>query len=164
MEFKEPIQPKDSGYQELDRPEIWGQLTNAINLSTREDQVLWSIFGVFWGANAILLVALFTTGSLPSPAVGIVVSAVGVSLSFTWHIIQRRALGHLERFEELIRKLEEKLGFHPDYAISVKINKKDYAQFLGKHPGLARALMKGCSLVGTGLWALGFIIFLLKLR
>ncbi len=160
MESREPIPSKNSEYQALEQSEMWAQLTNAINLSSREDQVLWSIFGTFWGANAILLVALFTTGSLPNPAVGIVVSAVGMFLSLTWHIIQKRALGHLERFEELMRKLEAKLGFDPNYAVSVKINKKDYEQFLGKHPGSARKLMQACSLVGIVLWALGFIFFL----
>ena len=68
----------------LNRPEIWTQLTNAINLRASKDQVLWSIFGAFWGANAILLVALFTTGKPPVESVGAVVSIVGFSLSLIW--------------------------------------------------------------------------------
>ena len=61
---------EEDKYQLLNRPEKWTQLTNALNLRSSQDQVLWSIFGAFWGANAILLVALFTTGKLPEETVG----------------------------------------------------------------------------------------------
>ena len=125
----------------LERSEMWIQLTNAINLRSSQDQVLWSIFGTFWAANAILLVALFTTGDLPTNRiVGIIVATFGTVLSIVWHIIQTRALGHLMRHEELMRKLEAKLDFDPDYAVSAEVNRKSYDQYLSKRPK-ARTVM-----------------------
>lgn len=41
--------------------ELWQQLGHAVSLDTSENQVVWTIFGLFWAADAILLVALFTT-------------------------------------------------------------------------------------------------------
>lgn len=160
--FEEPIQSERDRHPALERSEMWTQLTNAIRLRSSEDQVLWSIFGTFWAANAVLLVALFTTGDLPAnPVVGIVVSAVGTVLSVTWHAIQHRALGHLMKHEELMRKLETDLGFDPDYAVSAEINRRDYDRYLGKGPR-ARKVMPTCSLGAALLWALVFAFFLCR--
>jgi hypothetical protein len=56
---------------------LWSQLGNAVALAAKQDQIVWAVFGVFWAANAVLLVALFTTGDLPKRSVGLVVSIVG---------------------------------------------------------------------------------------
>jgi hypothetical protein len=144
----------------LERQELWGQLANAINMRSAQDQVLWSIFGTFWAANAILLVALFTTGTMPtSPVVGIVVSIVGAVLSSAWYAMQARALGHLMRYEELIKRIENKLNFDPEYAISAEINRQAYDQYLGKGPR-ARKLMKACSIIGAASWVVACGFFL----
>ena len=145
-----------------ERPELWSQLGNAINLRSSQDQVLWSIFGAFWAANAILLVALFTTGDLPSnPAVGLIVAGVGVSLSLIWHGIQNRALGHVKRHEELMKTLEEALDIDPRFAVSPEINRSNYDLFLRRGPS-ARTLMALCSLGGAVLWTLVLIFFVVK--
>ena len=146
----------------LNRDELWRQLGNAIHLRSAQDQVLWSIFGVFWAANAILLVALFSSEAYPRYVVGIVISVVGFLLSLAWHGIQHRALGHVKRYEELMKKLEQQqqLGIPPDLAVSDEIN-PDYDKFLGK--GIrARKLMPTCSLVAAILWALAFLFFFSK--
>jgi hypothetical protein len=124
--------------------------------------VLWSIFGTFWAANAILLVALFTTGKLPEDAnVGLVVSTVGVLISLAWGTIQRRALGHVKRHEALMSKLEERLALDRDFAVSTDINQRDYQKFVGN--GIrARQVMLACSLVGGALWLLAVFYFLWK--
>ena len=148
---------------EMRKQDKWMQLTNAINLRSSQDQVLWSIFGAFWGANAILLVALFTTGELPDdPIVGFIVSFVGPSLSAIWHIIQSRALGHLERFEALMSKLEKSLQIESAYAVSGDINKVDYLKYISKKFGAARKWMKACSTGGAIFWSLGFAYFILR--
>jgi hypothetical protein len=60
--------------------------------------VLWAIVGIFWAANAILLVALFQGGQPPSSRyVGPVLSAVGFLFSAAWFGLQRRALSHIAR-------------------------------------------------------------------
>ncbi|MBU4259582.1 MAG: hypothetical protein KKI12_09105 [Proteobacteria bacterium] len=146
----------------LERPEKWAQLANAISLRSSQDQVMWNIFGVFWGANAILLVALFTTGKMPEEPVGIVVSIVGTALSVVWHIMQNRACGHLERFEALMSKMEKSLEIDPNETVSQKINVADYTEYVGKKVGFGRKLIKRCSLVGAILWFAGLGYFILK--
>jgi len=155
---KEPATPSKMP----DRPELWSQLENAINLRSSEDQVLWSIFGTFWAANAILLIALFTTGDLPSnPTVGVVIASVGTALSLIWHGIQSRALGHVKRHEELMKTLEEELQIPPCFAVSAEINRSSYDQYL-RRGFRARTLMPLCSLGGAVLWILALIFFVVK--
>jgi len=156
---EEPEASKRSGHQSLNRGELWSQLGNAIHLRSAEDQVLWSIFGVFWAANAILLVALFQGGKFPTFSVGMVISVVGTLLSIVWHKIQGRALGHVKRHEELMKRLERELGFEDKYAVSAEINREGYSKYLGKGKP-ARKLMPICSLVAAILWGLAFIVFL----
>lgn len=148
----------------LTRQEKWSQLANAIGLRSSQDQVLWSIFGAFWAANAILLVALFTTGKLPDTNVGLVVSIAGVLMSLVWDTIQRRALGHVKRHEALMHKLEDTLEIHPDFAVSTEKNEPAYKKYVGV--GMrARQVMLACSLVGGALWFLAaFYFFLHKMR
>lgn len=143
----------------LERAEIWNQLSNTINLRSSQDQVLWSIFGTFWAANAILLVALFTTGKLPeSPIVGIVVSIVGVILSFTWHIIQKRALAYIIRHEDLMSNLEGKLEFEPELAVSADINQSLSQKYLNRGPK-ARTVMSFFCLGSGFLWLSSLFYF-----
>ena len=146
----------------LTRQEEWSQLANAIAMRSSEDQVLWSIFGTFWAANAILLVALFTTGKPPEDAnVGLVVSVVGVLISFVWNTIQKRALGHLKKHEALICRMEKELDFERRFSISTEINTTDYETFLDK--GIrARQIMPACSAAGIALWLLAVFYFLGK--
>lgn len=146
----------------LERSELWLQLTNVISMRSNQDQVLWSIFGAFWAANALLLVALFTTGNLPeSSVVGIVISGVGILLSLIWHSIQDRALRHLANYEELMTRIETKLEFDSEYAISPRVNDLAYRQFLrGGIP--ARKLMPACSIGAAVLWLVGLGFFVLS--
>jgi len=98
----------------MDESQMWHQLENVIKLRSTEDQISWSIFGIFWAANAILLVALFQNGTMPHGTVGIVIALVGFGLSFVWHRIQNRALKYVEMYEAIIEKLEKPLtGRYP---------------------------------------------------
>lgn len=146
----------------MDRDDLWRQLGNAIHLRSAQDQVLWSIFGVFWAANAILLVALFQSGAAPTNPIGMVISGVGALLSFVWYRIQGRALGHVRRHETLMERLERQLEIPEDLATSGNINQEDYNRFLSR--GIrARQLMPICSLVAVILWVLAFLFFFVKL-
>jgi hypothetical protein len=78
-------------------------------MAAKEDQIIWTIFGVFWAANAVLLVALFTEEGIPTDLVCVIVSFVGVLFSVIWCLIQQRAINWLKYFEKLIYNIEEKL-------------------------------------------------------
>lgn len=36
--------------------DLWNQLGNAVAFVVKQDQIAWAIFGVFWAADAVLLV------------------------------------------------------------------------------------------------------------
>jgi hypothetical protein len=127
-------------------------------MASSQDQVIWSIFGTFWAANAVLLVALFATGSPPTSfTVGRVVTGAGFVLSLAWHLIQGRALGHLLRFENLVEKLEERLHIAPELSISGHRNEVDYKNYVSGLP--ARVVMKFCSAGATILWFLAALFY-----
>jgi len=152
----------ESKYTRLDRTELWTQLANAIQLRSSQDQVLWSGFGAFWAVNAILLVALFPAGVLPSDPVGLLISVFGALLALVWYAIQERVLGHLMRHEALIAKLEATIGFDPTYALSGELNQELYDTYLKK--GLkARNVIKLASLGGIAFWLVMLVIFVVRL-
>lgn len=126
---------KDAGLQ--------AQLAAAVNLRVGQDQVAWSIFGIFWPANAALLIALFVGGDLPHPFVGIVISIAGTLMSGVWWLVLRRALSHVARYEALIARLEGRLNIEAELALIGSI----------KTPGhSARSVMPWCSGIAAFLW------------
>ena len=147
-----------SSNRALTREELWRQLENAIALRSTQDQILWTLFGIFWASNAVLLVALFTTGKLPDPAVGLVVAVVGVALCTAWALIRRRALGHLVRDEKLMDKIERALNIDPTFAVGRDVNHDAYRQYVGRGPS-ARRVMTACTVLGPLLWAVFGVYF-----
>ena len=130
--------------------ELWHQLSNACNLRSSQDQVLWTISGIFWAVNAVLLVALFQGGKLPQCNIpGIVISAVGFMLSAIQFFLQGRALGHIKRYEELIKKIEKALNFDSDYAVSADLNLKEADGYLGGRKGNIIFRLKMCDIPGN---------------
>ncbi len=153
---------KDISKRELEENELWAQLRNAISLRISEDSVLWHIFGIFWAASALLLVALFRSGDFPDNfIVGLIISTVGFSLSIAWFLIQRRSLGHVKRHEKLMERIEQKLGFNPDYAASAEVNLKDYQEFLSMRPR-ARNVMKAFSIFALIGWSVLVSLFIYR--
>lgn len=152
----------DEQLPEFSRAEMLDQLGRACEIRSAEDQVLWSVFGAFWAANTVLLVALFATGKPPeSHYVGIVISVVGSFLSVAWHIVQQRSIGHLERFERLMERLERRSAIPADCAVSGRINEADYAVCVAKIRPRARTIMRGCSFLAAALWFLSSVYFVL---
>jgi len=157
--------------RKLTNGELWKQLSNTISLRSSEDQVLWSISGIFWAANAILLVALFQSGKLPdSPIPRLVIPASGFVLSMTQYFLQGRGLGHIRRYEELIKRLEVALHFDDQYAVHADLNAEDADLYLGGRKGNvlrrlrmgtlfpARTLMQRTSIVVAFAWLVAFVI------
>ena len=133
----------------LSREELWFQLENLVVLVAKEDQIVWTIFGVFWAANAVLLVALFTTGGTPSANFEAIISVAGTILSIIWFIIQRRAIRWLSYYETVIYRIEKEfLDIPPDIALSPRINNSTFIKEIGL--GIrVRLLMMGSGLVAT---------------
>ena len=156
------------------RDSIRRQLENVISLRNSEDQVVWTIFGIFNAATAILLVALFPDGRLPINPVGMVITGIGGILSFVWFNIQNRANKHVKMNEALIETLERKLigidngvkeeekEFTKDMASSGYINTENFNKFVGEGVRV-RTWMKYTPLGLVVLWGLGFLFFLIKL-
>jgi hypothetical protein len=148
---------------EASQNELWNQLGHAVTMAAKEDQIIWTIFGVFWAANAVLLVALFTTGQLPTTQIGIVVSVTGTILSCVWFIIQQRAIRWLKYYEMIIFRLEDKyLKIPPDVTLSPGINKTTFMEKVGSGISV-RSLMVGSGVVTALLWfasLLGFVALL----
>jgi hypothetical protein len=92
------------------RNELLSLLQNFSNLRSSQDQVLWSIFGAFWGTNALLLISIFSVDSSWTIAqVGTVISIIGLIISFIWIIIQTRTLDRIQMYENSIMYIERKL-------------------------------------------------------
>ena len=126
--------------------QLWNQLSNTVVLVAKQDQIVWAVFGVFWAANAVLLVALFTTGKLPEQSVGIIVSGVGLALSSVWLAIEHRAVAWLKFYEAILKELERN---HLHVPLSIA--------FTG-HPEVVKGfsvrwLMLACPLISIVLWA-----------
>jgi amino acid transporter len=139
------------------------QLQNLIRLRSSEDQADWTIFSIFCATTAVLLVALLPNGKLPSSnTVGLVISIVGLGLSFVWMLIQRRGIAWIKYYEEIIEKLECELKIPSRFATSGKINDIAYEKHLGK--GIhVRTLMMSVPLIITILWGLASLLFLINL-
>ena len=161
--------PRDS--RKLDDVELWHQLSNAIHSRSSADQVLWTMSGIIWAANALLLVALFQGGKLPdSDVASLVISAVGTLLSVMQFFLQGRGLAHIKIYEALIKRLESTLAFSSEYALSPDLNVAEADYYEGGslvhrlRMGTlfpVRKLMQFTSVAGALLWlaAVGFFLY-----
>ncbi|MBI2980431.1 MAG: hypothetical protein HYY41_06380 [Chloroflexi bacterium] len=146
----------------MDEQQMWHQLENAIKLRSTEDQISWSIFGIFWAANAILLVAVFQNGTVPHGTAGIIIALVGFGLSFVWHKIQNRALNYVIFYEAVIEKLERALKIEGEYAVSGKISGEAWETIIGR--GIrVRQWMRGSTWVVMILWGIALAVFFVTL-
>lgn len=135
------------------------QMQYLISARNSEDQVDWTIFGLFSAVTAILLVAAFSNGTFPEQPIGVtIISSVGFGLSFVWSIIQARGISWIEYYEEIIEELEKELQIPSKFSISTRINEATYSKHLGK--GIkVRTLMKVTPRIISGLWLIATFIF-----
>lgn len=143
-----------------DKSLLESQLNNVISARSSQDQILWSIIGIFGATNAILLVALFPSGDLPkNPIIGILICTVGLLISFTWTLMQRRALSHIYYLEDLRAIIERDLGIESRFSISPILNQELASKYLLKRPR-ARDLIKAFDWGMIILWILGLLAFI----
>jgi hypothetical protein len=146
--------------ENADRDRLWDQLANALGQVAKQDQIAWVIFSVFWAADAVLLVALFTTGQAPMPLVGIVVCLIGFALSYVWTVIEKRAIGYLRFYEKVVDALERQLNIPPEFALSGAINERFRTEVTGPS---TRPLVIWCGRISAILWIGGLLWFVYRL-
>lgn len=111
-----------SSKDEPSREDLWKQLQNAVAAWSSQDQVIWSMFSIFWAANALLLVAIFTSNGT---YVVSIVSAVGIFTSIVWLMLLHRAIGHITIYENLMRDIENTLlKDHSQFRLTLAPNAK----------------------------------------
>ena len=143
----------DDPISESDKNKYIIILQNFCDLRTGQDHVLWSIFGAFWGTNALLLVSLFATDeSWNQRNVGILLSSIGITISIIWIIIQFRALARIAMYEKSIKSIEKKILVLPK---NLRFSRKSTS----KIPISARLAMKICSAIAFFGWVASLIYF-----
>ena len=147
-EKSEQLSENTSAKQSPDK--LWTQLGHAVALAAKQDQIVWTVFGVFWAANAVLLVALFTTGDLPKRPAGLIVSIVGLAISVVWAAIQIRAIAWLNFYDEVMKKLEDLL--QPPVRLT---GRRDDVKGMS-----VRTLMRNWPFVSVVLWSGAVLWFL----
>jgi hypothetical protein len=116
-----------------------------------------AVFGVFWAAGAVLLVALFNNGQGPNRPVGMIVSSTGVILSLVWTLLQLRAIGYLHFYDAIVEEIETRLSIDPDIAVSARINTRLHSANVR---GVSvRPLMVGCAVAAGLSWAVAWLWF-----
>jgi fatty acid desaturase len=106
------------------RDNLWHQLDYGTQRVTSEDRVIWTIFSIFFAANAVLLRSVFTGTETAPWTPAMVVGGFGFAMSLVWFFVQRRAFGHLRAWETIVRKLEDRLGIPADVAFSHSVNQQ----------------------------------------
>jgi hypothetical protein len=140
---------------------LWSQLGHAVAMTVKQDQISWTIFGIFWAANAVLLNALFTTGSIPSPIVGLIVSIFGMVLSWVWSQIQCRTIDYQNYYEKITLRLEGRLNIPPDISLSRGRNEETSNAILINSKSI-RGLITKSTLISTVLWEIACIWFIMQ--
>ena len=133
------------------------QLGNVVTLQTTQNQIVWTVFGVFWAAEVVLLAALFTTGKL-APDKGTIwtVGIIGVLLSAVWLAILTRAIAYAAFYERIIHELEVKLRIPAKFAVSREINRSAFEK------GLRGFSVRGLMLICSGLSGLAWLGLLFR--
>jgi hypothetical protein len=123
---------------------LWNQLQNTVTLTAKQDQIVWAIFGVFCAAEAVLLAALFQSGSLPTGFVGPILSSAGVGVSVVWQRIQERAIAWLEFYEGVLIALQNHLGIPAPFKLTVPRDQPEKVKGAGVRLLMAQCPRKSC--------------------
>src|SRR5688572_13697579 len=129
-------------------------LQNFSNFRTGQDQVLWSIIGSFWTTNSLLLVSIFATDREDRLYVGMIISFVGIWISWLWNRIQSRTLDRLERYEQSIIEIEKRLALEIEICSHLRENTEEYLKNPSKKS--ARFAMRVFSKIAFWLWIVVF--------
>lgn len=134
-----------------DRQFLEGQLDRAVNSASKQDTILWSVFGIFWAAHAVLLVAVFFGGRVADSGVGAVVAAVGLVTAVSSYLLLDRGMQHLNRFHKLQEDIERQLGLdipvNSKFALSGWINTEAMRRITGfRAQPVMRWMVRGAGL------------------
>ena len=141
----------------LGRPELLVLLQNFSSLRTGQDQVLWSVIGSFWTANSLLLVSIFATNRQDRFYVGIIISLVGISISWIWDRIQKVSLDRIGSYEKSIKKIEKELGLEFELCSFLRKDSDEYEKSVNKKS--ARFVMRKFSKYSICIWIISTIVF-----
>ena len=119
-------------FSKLERAEFFNLLQNFSNLRTGQDQVLWSIIGAFWTANSVLLVSIFSADKDLTIYAGLIISPIGISISWIWNHIQNSALARIEFYEKAIKKIETDLGIDFKLCAFLRPDSTEYEKKVNK--------------------------------
>jgi hypothetical protein len=137
-----------SGGNQEDNKGLWHQLENTVAFATKQDQIVWAIFGVFGAAQAVLLAALFQNGTAPKDFVGPIVATAGLAISFVWTRTQHRAIEWLNHYEKFMEKLQNELQLRNELQHRFKLPDPEM-----KVPGEpVRPLMVRCARISGVIW------------
>jgi hypothetical protein len=141
---------------------MFRQLDNVVKLASKEDRIIWTIFSIFWAAEALLIVAIFNDHGISNELVFLTVSFVGLLISLVWFLVQRRSIKWLEYYEELIRLIEIEIEIPKEFSISPLINVKLFHDKVDK--GIhVRDVMYCSGLLCFIAWSGLFLVFLIKI-
>lgn len=101
MDKLEDVKEKESRYN---------LLTNANNLKMHQDLLVYTIFGIFWAANAILVVGFFQSNYESKAFCLIIISIFGLCLSIIWSFIEYSIIKYHEFYEDLVDQIEKDLN------------------------------------------------------
>jgi len=82
------------------------QLQNVTSLRTDEHSTWVTFFSTCLATTALLLIALFNQGNLPTSEIGIIICAFGSFTSVIFFLVQNRALAAMKAWEKAIEKIE----------------------------------------------------------
>src|ERR1041384_5395069 len=128
------------------------QLKNAVALTTNQEKIVWTVFGVFLASQGVVVSGIVRNGGpLNGPLASFFLSICGFGLSIVWFLIQKRAIGHLKRYEELVFNIEMRLKVESNLPISPQRNKQAFDSHLGA--GIrVREVMPAVSMVLIFVW------------
>jgi len=120
-----------------------------------ENQITWTIFGIFWATQVLLVGVLFQGGQFPpNPVLGFGVSFLGVVMSVAWALTQHRSLLHLQRHEDIIKLIEMQLVDRGDLLPDHQMTMQDL--YSGPR---ARTVMRVCCWAAAIAWLVSLVVF-----
>ncbi|WP_047450127.1 hypothetical protein [Alistipes sp. ZOR0009] len=141
----------------FDRTELITLLQNFSNLRTGQDQVLWSITGAFWTTNSVLFVSIISADKERTIYVGLLISIIGISISWVWNHIQNSTLLRIQYYENAIKKIEKQLKFDFELCSFLRADSDEYAKKVNKKS--ARYVMRLFSKYAIIFWILLSVVF-----
>ena len=140
----DPQTAGDHGQQDLRT-----RLLASVQLQVGQQRILWQLCGTFWVANAGLVIALFASGDVPRPLVGVSVSAAGLLLAAACWLLVRQAAARVQRSDALIGRIERRLGVATDLTLGSEAPE-----------GLGVGGLIGLATAGAGvLWLVALALF-----